>query len=227
MKYEDQRSTSLAVDNLGGATILGRIIRVDHSRYKPEEGKIVDEIAHSNQGEKAKNEENDGEGYKKRRKHDGVSGGGNGRRMRISPRVVFKEELELRKLIQEQDEEDPMKEYLIRQKKEDAEKAYEKSRKEKKLSKHRYKSERDRKSKHTHRSHRHRSQSRESSRRRSQSTDRRQSTKSLGEMDRNRDKGRQERMDDKNRARDKDVRRGGHAKEKMVVGVEMRKGYEQ
>src|SRR5271169_1024386 len=34
LKYEDQRSTDLAVDNLGGATILNRIIRVDHTRYK-------------------------------------------------------------------------------------------------------------------------------------------------------------------------------------------------
>ncbi|GFP97790.1 zinc finger CCCH domain-containing protein 42 [Phtheirospermum japonicum] len=33
--YEDQRSTNLAVDNLNGAQILGRTIRVDHvSKYK-------------------------------------------------------------------------------------------------------------------------------------------------------------------------------------------------
>ncbi|XP_043687264.1 zinc finger CCCH domain-containing protein 25-like [Telopea speciosissima] len=36
--YEDQRSTNLAVDNLNGAQILGRIIRVDHvSKYKKKE----------------------------------------------------------------------------------------------------------------------------------------------------------------------------------------------
>ncbi|KAA8900577.1 hypothetical protein FN846DRAFT_781686 [Sphaerosporella brunnea] len=34
LKYEDQRSTVLAVDNLGGTNILGRTIRVDHCRYK-------------------------------------------------------------------------------------------------------------------------------------------------------------------------------------------------
>ena len=28
LKYEDQRSTDLAVDNLGGATVLGRILKV-------------------------------------------------------------------------------------------------------------------------------------------------------------------------------------------------------
>uniref|UniRef100_A0A2P2NG02 Zinc finger CCCH domain-containing protein 25-like n=1 Tax=Rhizophora mucronata TaxID=61149 RepID=A0A2P2NG02_RHIMU len=36
--YEDQRSTNLAVDNLNGAQILGRVIRVDHvSNYKKKE----------------------------------------------------------------------------------------------------------------------------------------------------------------------------------------------
>ncbi|KAI3836900.1 hypothetical protein MKW98_005233 [Papaver atlanticum] len=36
--YEDQRSTNLAVDNLNGANVLGRIIRVDHvTKYKKKE----------------------------------------------------------------------------------------------------------------------------------------------------------------------------------------------
>ncbi|PWA39234.1 Nucleotide-binding, alpha-beta plait [Artemisia annua] len=36
--YEDQRSTVLAVDNLNGAQVLGRIIRVDHvTKYKKKE----------------------------------------------------------------------------------------------------------------------------------------------------------------------------------------------
>lgn len=34
LKYEDQRSTVLAVDNLNGAKVLGRIIRVDHAVYE-------------------------------------------------------------------------------------------------------------------------------------------------------------------------------------------------
>ncbi|MCL7027615.1 hypothetical protein MKW94_023882 [Papaver nudicaule] len=38
LAYEDQRSTNLAVDNLNGATILGRVIRVDHvAKYKKKE----------------------------------------------------------------------------------------------------------------------------------------------------------------------------------------------
>ncbi|KAI8055670.1 hypothetical protein BDF22DRAFT_671432 [Syncephalis plumigaleata] len=43
LKYDDQRSTILAVDNLNGAQILGRTIRVDHiekyKRPKTKEGK--------------------------------------------------------------------------------------------------------------------------------------------------------------------------------------------
>uniref|UniRef100_A0A060T634 ARAD1B07942p n=1 Tax=Blastobotrys adeninivorans TaxID=409370 RepID=A0A060T634_BLAAD len=38
LKYADQRSTVLAVDNLNGATILGRMIKVDHTRYEAKEG---------------------------------------------------------------------------------------------------------------------------------------------------------------------------------------------
>ncbi|OUM55203.1 hypothetical protein BVG19_g4695 [[Candida] boidinii] len=35
LKYEDQRSTVLAVDNLNGVQVGSRLIRVDHARYKP------------------------------------------------------------------------------------------------------------------------------------------------------------------------------------------------
>ncbi|OUM54851.1 hypothetical protein BVG19_g4287 [[Candida] boidinii] len=35
LKYEDQRSTVLAVDNLNGVQVGSRRIRVDHTRYKP------------------------------------------------------------------------------------------------------------------------------------------------------------------------------------------------
>ncbi|WFC95663.1 RNA-binding protein Cwf29 [Malassezia brasiliensis] len=48
LMYEDQRSTILAVDNLNGAQVLGRTLRVDHVlNYKPErvpdaEGNLVE-----------------------------------------------------------------------------------------------------------------------------------------------------------------------------------------
>ncbi len=46
--YEDQRSTILAVDNLNGAKVLDRTLRVDHvkqyrqSKVKNEDGELVD-----------------------------------------------------------------------------------------------------------------------------------------------------------------------------------------
>ncbi|KAI4318496.1 hypothetical protein MLD38_032193 [Melastoma candidum] len=43
--YEDQRSTNLAVDNLNGAQILGRVIRVDHCNdYKKKEEEDEEEL---------------------------------------------------------------------------------------------------------------------------------------------------------------------------------------
>ncbi|KAG9303825.1 hypothetical protein G9A89_018722 [Geosiphon pyriformis] len=39
MKYEDQRSTILAVDNLNGIQLLGRTIRVDHANAEDKEGR--------------------------------------------------------------------------------------------------------------------------------------------------------------------------------------------
>lgn len=37
LKYEDQRSTILAIDNLNGVRIAGRVIKVDHAFYEPRE----------------------------------------------------------------------------------------------------------------------------------------------------------------------------------------------
>lgn len=106
LKYEDQRSTELAVDNLGGATVLGRLLRVDHARYKPGEGD-------AGAGEKvdvngAKNGEEDW--------RDGEKGG---KSESEDEREMLREEIELAKLIRDHDEEDPMKEFLMQEKKEE------------------------------------------------------------------------------------------------------------
>lgn len=48
LMYEDQRSTVLAVDNLNGAKVLEKILRVDHvkqykqTKHKNEEGEWVE-----------------------------------------------------------------------------------------------------------------------------------------------------------------------------------------
>lgn len=49
LQYEDQRSTILAVDNLNGSKVLGRVLRVDHSQKpkpkKDKDGNIIEEPA--------------------------------------------------------------------------------------------------------------------------------------------------------------------------------------
>ena len=41
LAYEDQRSTVLAVDNLSGSKVAGRIIRVDHvDNYKKKRAEV-------------------------------------------------------------------------------------------------------------------------------------------------------------------------------------------
>lgn len=107
LKYEDQRSTDLAVDNLGGAVIMGRTLKVDHTRYKkkddePDEGMDLTE-------ESKQIEEHDSEGSRKRRRTSESE----------EERPMLKEERELAKLIQDHDEEDPMKAFLVQEKKEE------------------------------------------------------------------------------------------------------------
>lgn len=133
LKYEDQRSTELAVDNLGGATVLGRVMRVDHTRYKGGEDGQKDE------------------GYVDSglRGEEPGSGGGNVRDEEIE---MLPEEVELAKLIREHDEEDPMKEYLVQEKREEVKLALERrrkvvSRKKERSYEHKYK--------HHHRKHDH------------------------------------------------------------------------
>ena len=45
LKYEDERSTILSVDNLNGAQLLGRALRVDHTDYRPPKKKKAEEQA--------------------------------------------------------------------------------------------------------------------------------------------------------------------------------------
>ncbi|KAL8797262.1 MAG: hypothetical protein Q9182_007216 [Xanthomendoza sp. 2 TL-2023] len=100
LKYEDQRSTDLAVDNLGGATVIGRILKVDHTKYK----KRDDEDEEEQMSNQASNEKDANNTEKEER-----------------PKL--REEKELAALLRDQDEDDPMKEYLIQEKKEEVARA--------------------------------------------------------------------------------------------------------
>ncbi|KAM0709604.1 hypothetical protein Q7P35_003644 [Cladosporium inversicolor] len=115
LKYEDQRSCDLAVDNLSGAGVLGRVLGVDHCRYQLKEGEvegIPDEDVVDDAGD-----DTDREGDSRRKKR---------RRSRSESeseeedrRPLLKEEAELAKLLREHDEDDPMKSYLVKEKKDE------------------------------------------------------------------------------------------------------------
>src|ERR1700733_13091671 len=103
LKYEDQRSADLAVDNLGGATIMGRVLRVDHTRYKRKD----DEEEADNTLGNENLEEDEEESSRKKRRTESDSG---------EERPLLKEENELAELIRTHDDDDPMKAYLVEQK---------------------------------------------------------------------------------------------------------------
>lgn len=142
LKYEDQRSTDLAVDNLGGATIGGRMVSVDHARYKPrddddsEEGKVGWEDL-----QRRELEEKGAEGA------EDTDLGGSGTDTEEEARKhrpMLKEERELQLLIEGHDDDDPMKDFLVEEKKKEVEDAL--RREQKKLDQGKQ-----------HKSHRHRS----------------------------------------------------------------------
>jgi RNA-binding motif X-linked protein 2 len=156
LKYEDQRSCDLAVDNLSGAGVMGRVISVDHTRYKKKDGEIEgvgDEELEEEETEEAK-ELQEGNRRKRRKTSESASDG---------DRPLIKEEIALAKLIREHDDDDPMKAYLVKEKKEEVAEAL------KALAKHRSKDKRSERSdpgdagtrdRHRHRSRHHHHRSR-------------------------------------------------------------------
>ncbi|KAL4925736.1 uncharacterized protein BDV17DRAFT_177965 [Aspergillus undulatus] len=150
LKYEDQRSTDLAVDNLGGATVLGRILRVDHTRYKKRDEEEDTNNVAKLMGETAVQEvDGDTDNERRRRKRRGSED------REPRPLRLLKEEIELQELIQNHDEEDPMKEFLIEEKREEVARAVEKEARREKSSRRR-EIGRERPSRHFHHHRRHR-----------------------------------------------------------------------
>ena len=108
VKYEDQRSTDLAVDNLGGATLLGRVLKVDHTRYKRKEDEETRDNTNGVSGDNANVEIID----------KPTNNVGSPKDV-VEERPILQEERELADIIENHDENDPMKEYLIQQKREE------------------------------------------------------------------------------------------------------------
>ncbi|KAJ9357952.1 RNA binding domain-containing protein [Paecilomyces variotii] len=170
LKYEDQRSTDLAVDNLGGATVMGRLLRVDHVRYKRREEEGDEDNVAKIMGDRVPAGRDDDTDDERRRKKRRTSDDEGERR-----RPLLKEERELQELIVNHDEEDPMKEFLIEEKKEEVARALEKLKSEtKKSSRHRGDS-RERSHRHRHRHRRRRSEDRSPGRERISHRDRSES----------------------------------------------------
>ncbi|PVI05456.1 U2 snRNP component ist3, partial [Periconia macrospinosa] len=128
LKYEDQRSCDLAVDNLGGATVLDRILRVDHARYKPKDD---EDMRDNTMGElEAGPDIDDDHGRRKRRRTESESDSD-------EDRLLLPEEIELQKAIDTIDEEDPMKDSMVKRLQEKADAAVKKYKKSKRKEKER------------------------------------------------------------------------------------------
>ena len=145
LKYDDQRSTVLAVDNFNGATLLGRTLRVDHSRdYRQ---KTKRKKRHDDSESEESEVELDEEG-KPRIKGFNVAPKG-----WLDPPVEAQSESEDDSLEEGIDPDDPMREYLIEKRREEKEKKSRKKIKEdgEGKHKHRHRSRKDKEEKHHHR----------------------------------------------------------------------------
>jgi RNA-binding motif X-linked protein 2 len=176
IKYEDQRSCDLAVDNLGGATIMDRVIRVDHARYKPRDD---EDMRDNTMGDVDMDAGNDSDGgRRKRRKSEETES--------EDDRPLLPEEMELERLTEKLDLDDPMRDSMIKQQQEKVDEAV--ARLKRKAQK-----EKDRKRRHERRHHR------DGSRDRHRDRDRdRKRIKDVEDDDR-----RSRRRDDRSRSRDK------------------------
>jgi RNA-binding motif X-linked protein 2 len=173
IKYEDQRSCDLAVDNLGGATIMDRVVRVDHARYKPRDD---EDMRDNTMGDVDMDAGNDS--LEKRRKSEETESEDD------DDRPLLPEELELERLTEKLDLDDPMRDSMIKQQQEKVDEAV--ARLKRKAQK-----EKDRKRRHERRHHR------DGSRDRHRDRDR----KRIKDVDH--DDRRSRRRDDRSRSRDR------------------------
>lgn len=210
LKYEDQKSCDLAVDNLSGAGVLGRVLGVDHCRYQLKEGEIEGEgMQEDLDGDAGDETDREGDERRKRRRKSESE-------EEEERRPLLKEEAELAKLLREHDEDDPMKDFLVKEKKDEVAEALKRLEVSKKDGKGHDRGERKRRH---HRSKRHDSDDEDEDKRREKHRSRRDREKDDGKRDKHRsrrdeegdersDKHRSRRaMDDEDR---KDDRRRAH-----------------
>ncbi|KAL1971031.1 hypothetical protein VTN77DRAFT_2865 [Rasamsonia byssochlamydoides] len=169
LKYEDQRSTDLAVDNFCGATVMGRMLRVDHVRYKrrEEEGEEDNVAVMTGQAIEGARRDDDTDTERRERRSRDTRRHSHDSDVEDQGRPLLKEEKELAELMRNYDDEDPMKEYLIQEKKEEVARALEKLKS--KRSSRRRDDSRERSHRHRHRHHHRRRHSEDRSRSRERS----------------------------------------------------------
>jgi len=145
LKYEDQRSCDLAVDNLSGAKVMDRLLSVNHTVYKKRDDEDMSDNTRAfaplpDDSRKSPGREMDDETEKEDEGSESEP-----------DRPLLKEEVELQKLLI-MDDEDPMKSSLVQSKREEVDAARQKIK-----SKRRHKSDKKdrqhsyRKSKSSHR----------------------------------------------------------------------------
>ena len=157
LKYDDQRSTVLTVDNFNGATLLGRTLRVDHSRdYRQKTKKRRrDDESQSEESEVELDEEG----------NPRVKGFNVAPKGWLDPPIEEASESEQDDIGQGIDPDDPMRDYLIEKRKEERDiylgkkRIKEEEDDHERKRKHRRRSSRDGEERHGHR-HRHRHRSR-------------------------------------------------------------------
>ncbi|KAL7962338.1 RNA-binding domain-containing protein [Trichoderma compactum] len=124
LKYEDQRSTDLAVDNLGGTEVGGRLLRVDHARYQARDDEDQDEFKI---------------GWEDIQRREGNAVSDDESIPEEIQRPMLPEERELALLVRDHDDDDPMKGFLIDEKKKEVEEARRRAdRKDPKSDSHRH-----------------------------------------------------------------------------------------
>jgi RNA-binding motif protein, X-linked 2 len=142
LKYDDQRSTVLAVDNFNGATLLGRTLRVDHSRdYRQKKRKR----RKSNESQSEESEEELDDEGKPRVKGFNVAPKG-----WLDP-PVEESESEKEDLGEGIDLDDPMRDYLIEKRREEKQNQKVKNEDDERKKKHRHRSRKDGEERHRHR----------------------------------------------------------------------------
>jgi RNA-binding motif protein, X-linked 2 len=158
LKYDDQRSTVLAVDNFNGALLLGRTLRVDHSRDYRQMKRRKRKEGEEEKSEEEEEEELDEEG-KPRVKGFNVAPKG-----WLDPLVEESEDEVEEDFGEGIDIDDPMRDYLIEKRREEKKRQGTKKIKvddeESKKHRHRHRSRRegeDEERRHHHHHHRHRS----------------------------------------------------------------------